>query len=154
SAPEKKARLPETSAGKMAQRMLEIIGTWDDKRALAFVQENYSEGVLKHSPAEEHVAWLRRLRQQSGRLAVGETEPVGGDGAVFCHVRSRRGAHRAGMYLFVGGTPARVEDYGTFALPDPTEKWPQGAQETSEVIATIRRNIERRVRADTFSGTV
>jgi CubicO group peptidase (beta-lactamase class C family) len=157
--PDNKVNLPDTPLGKIAARWLEAINDGDAKKIEFFVENNFSTAALKEQSATTRTAFFRKLHQQSGGLTIVRVTPAIGEMPMWIVARSKRGNRFARVGMGIDHSDlGKLSGLGVDAADDPNEKkmadaFPEPLSET-EIIATIRKYVEKRAGEKRFSGVV
>jgi CubicO group peptidase (beta-lactamase class C family) len=153
------AELPNTPLGRIMREWFAVINSGGENEIKSFVETHFSPNAFRFQQSEaDYIAFFRKLQEQSGGLEIVRVKPEIGVQPIQIVARSRRGEH----FVLIGAGLENAEK-GTLAglgidktnSPD-APKLSQIAQPLSEkeMIAAIRKDLDRRAQAGDFSGVV
>lgn len=102
--------VPDTPAGRMFARVLEVLNVDDESGLTAFVTANFSSDALKKTPAEKYVKTLSTIRRASGGYDPAFEAPDEGNNDHHLAIVVRNRKSRA------------LEKLGVQVEPDPPHK--------------------------------
>jgi D-alanyl-D-alanine carboxypeptidase len=151
--------LPDTALGRIATEFLAAVNSKTDTAIETFVTSRYSTRALREESASERIGFLKKLRQQSGGLDLVEVTPAASPRPMFLLARSRRGERYVRIIM---GTdhenPEKLAGTGVERSEPPAAErarfWPSTARTEAQKIAAIRKELDRRATAGTFSGVL
>ena len=151
--------MPDTPIGRIMREWFAVIDRGDAEEISRFVAKHFSANAFRFQrSAAEYSAFFRKLHEQSGGLEIVQVRPDVAGRPFSLLARSKRGDHYAHIQagldhaekekLFGLGIN-KAESPGAPKLSDISEKLSE-----SEMIAAIKKDLERRVAAGDFSGVV
>jgi CubicO group peptidase (beta-lactamase class C family) len=153
----REAELPTTPLGRMARGWLEAINGGSEAALKQFVETNFSASALRGQGAADYVRLFLKLRQQSGGLELLRVTPPVGENPMVLTAKTKRGHNFARIMLgedsrepgkLIGLGVSRVEP------PDAQGGWTERPLAEAEMIAEIKKRVERRAADGRFSGVV
>jgi D-alanyl-D-alanine carboxypeptidase len=138
--------------------LIEALNARNPAEQQGFLTANLSENALKEKSAADRAVLLQKASDQSGGVELVNTTVVSRDLVEF-HVSSRRGEHRAKIYVFGDKRqPGKIREFGFVPEPSPgfleQDKWPSTRLSESEVIEEMYRHVDLHDKNDVFSGAV
>ena len=151
--------LPDTTLGRILRQWFAVIQSGKDEEIKSFVEGHFSSNAFRRQQsAAEYVAFFRKLHEQSGGLEVVRVSPGSGDEPLSVIVRSRRGQRyavvRAGLDSAEKG---KLAGLGIDKAADPDAPRLRDASQPlseAEMVAAIKRDLDRRAAAGDLSGVV
>lgn len=151
------AQLPDTALGRIAREWLDVINGGSEASVKSFIEANFSANALRSTSAADYTTLFLKLQQQSGGLEVVRVTPASGEMPMVMLARTKRGGRYARVMLGMDGRePGKLLGMGVSGgePPDAQNAWPEGALSEAEMVAEIRRQVERRAAEGRFSGVV
>jgi CubicO group peptidase (beta-lactamase class C family) len=151
-----KADLPDDVLGKIVREWLAVIESGKPEEIDRFVRERFSAAARKNQPAA--AAYFRKLHEQSGGLQILSVTPPTGEHPLYLTAKAKRGNYFASVIIGRDRTETdRLAGIGVARADDPNrEKLTAHKKPLSEpeLIALLKREIERRAAENRFSGVV
>jgi len=151
--------LPDTTAGKILRKWFAVIDSGNEEELKRFVADNFSANAFRFQrSAADYVAFFRKLHEQSGGLEIVQVRPESVGRPLSIIARSKRGGH----FALVQAGPDNAEKEKLFGLGVEKAESPfapklaELLQKLSEqqMIAAIKKDLDRRAAAGDFSGVV
>lgn len=151
--------LPDTTLGRIMRQWFAVIQSGKEEEIKSFVESRFSANAFRRQQsAAEYVALFRKLHEQSGGLDVVRVTPEGNDQPLSVIAKSRRGRHyaliRAGLDRAEQG---KLAGLGVDKTADPDAPRLSDASQPlseAEMVAAIKRDLDRRAAAGDLSGVV
>ena len=156
-APDPAAALPESPAGRLGQRLLDVVADGDSARVATFVRDHLGNDVRGRSP-EKMAGLLVKLHAQAGSLRIERARMAGS--ALRMLTRSANGNRLLGMELeFAGGDTTRIASITFMAMDEtamsgPPKPWVEGPLSDDRIAEVIRTKVKAAADSDRFSGVV
>jgi CubicO group peptidase (beta-lactamase class C family) len=149
--------LPDTPVGRIGQALLRVLDSSDNAVIQKFVTSAFSDKALRESSAEDYLAFIARLRVQSGGLLPTKLVTNRPRFLEF-EARSVKGDHWARVVLITSREhPDRLNDLVVMRLRNPQLKLPElpsGRVPEESLAPAIERHVQAVVDCDEFSGVV
>ena len=150
------AELPDTTLSRMMREWFQTIEAGKEDEIKRFVETRFSANALRSQP--DAAQMFRKVYEQSGGLEIVQVTPPAGEFPMAILAKSKRGEHY--VRITVGTDNFEKEKLAGLGV-DRTEnpaipKLSEINQSLSdaEMIAAVKREIERRAAAKDFSGVV
>jgi hypothetical protein len=156
---QQKVELPDTTVGRILRKWFAVIESGNEEEIKRFVADNFSANAFRFQrSAADYVAFFRKLHEQSGGLEILEVRPESAGRPLSIIARSKRGEH----FALVQAGPDHAEKEKLFGLGVEKAESPFApkladiSQKLSEqqMIAAIKKDLDRRAAAGDFSGVV
>lgn len=151
--------LPDTTVGKILRKWFAVIDSGDEEEIKSFVADNFSANAFRFQrSAVDYVAFFRKLHEQSGGLEILQVRPESPGRPLSIIARSKRGEHFALVQAGLDNAEKeKLFGLGVEKAESPfAPKLADIAQKLSEpqMIAEIRKDLDRRAATGDFSGVV
>jgi D-alanyl-D-alanine carboxypeptidase len=138
--------------------LIETLNDGNPAEQERFLASNLSDNSLKEKSASDRAVLLQRAWDQSGGVELVKTTVVSRD-LIELHVESRKGGHRAKIFVFGDKRQSgKIREFGFVPEPSPQfveqDTWPSTHVSDSEVIKEISRHVDLHDMDDVFSGAV
>jgi D-alanyl-D-alanine carboxypeptidase len=148
-------RLPDTEAGRRAQRYLEAFNSGRDEAMRAFLEANVSKTELARRPIEERLGVFHQMRDERGTLTVARLLDSR-DNQLRVLARDARGGTLDMTFLFEAAPPhtllgLRVMDQGP---GDPGTEGPPTPMPDDQAVRVWSAYLDSLAAVDAFSGAV
>ncbi|HEX6189265.1 MAG TPA: serine hydrolase domain-containing protein [Pyrinomonadaceae bacterium] len=155
----KRVELPDTPIGRIMREWFAVIDRGDEEEISRFVAEHFSANAFRFQrSAADYVAFFRKLHEQSGGLEIVQVRPDAAGRPFAVLARSKRGEH----YALIQAGLDRTEKEKLFGLGIDKAESPSAPKlsdiseklSESQMIAAIKKDLDRRAAGGDFSGVV
>ncbi len=151
-----KAELPATTLGGIVREWLQVIETGKPDEIKRFVETRFSGSALRNQPNAVQV--FTKLHEQSGGLEILRVTPPAGEYPMTIIAKSRRGEHFVRLTIGTDGfEKEKLAGLGIDRAEDPAApklSVTDRPLSDAEMIAAVKKEIQRRTDRGEFSGVV
>jgi CubicO group peptidase (beta-lactamase class C family) len=145
---------PQTPQGRRVAAYFAAFNAADEAVMAAFLRDNFSLEALKRATLEQRMARYRSLKKEAKRLTPEKLLPGAADALGFL-VRDGQGELLEFTFQFVKDAEGRIASIlGAPIDPENAAELAGPSLGRDEVLARIRAELDKRSRADLFSGVV
>jgi D-alanyl-D-alanine carboxypeptidase len=151
--------LPDTTLGRIMREWFAVIESGKEEEIKSFVENRISANAFRfQQSAAEYVAFFRKLHEQSGGLEILQVTPETGVQPLSIIAKSKRGEHFARIQAGLDNAEkAKLAGLGIDKTQSPAAMKLSAISKPlseKEMIAAIKKDLDRRAAAGDFSGVV